>query len=548
MTHRNGAGLTRRQFAALGVAGMAAATLPAEARTTVFSADWSSLRAGYAAPDWFRDAKFGIWAHWSAQCVPEHGDWYARQMYVQGGDQYEYHVKTYGHPSRFGFMEFDNLWKAEHWDPEALMKRYVAAGAKYFVSLANHHDNFDNYASRFHDWNSVRIGPKKDIVGTWAKAARAAGLRFGVSNHSAHAWHWFQTAYGYDAEGPLKGVRYDAYRLTKADGIGKWWEGLDPQDLYGGRNMVIPDGVSSIAEMNAWHSKHDREWTEAPPAVNPDFVKRWKLRCLDLIDSYRPDLVYFDNFDLPLGQAGLDVAAHYYNANQSWHNGRLEAVINAKMLPPERRGALVEDVERGLRDEISSAPWQTDTCIGDWHYNRAVFEGHRYKSVKWVVQALCDIVAKNGNLLLSVPLRGDGTIDPDEEKFLDGMSAWMAINGEAIFETRPWRIFGEGAPHKASGMFNENAQSFSSSDIRFTQKNGTLYALGLGWPSGGRVRIRSLAQGAPHATGRIERIELLGTNAPLTFACDADALTVDLPDARAADAAYGLKILGRGLV
>ena len=352
-----------------------------------FQPNWPSLEQGYHCPDWFRDAKFGIWAHWTAQCVPEQGDWYARQMYIQGSAQYNYHVAHYGPPSQFGFMELDNLWHAENWDPDKLMDLYVAAGAKYFVSLANHHDNFDNYDSKYHAWNSVNVGPHKDIVGTWAKVARAHGLRFGVSNHSAHAWHWFQTAYGYDATGPLAGVRYDAFTLTKADGKGKWWDGLDPQELYGGPSMVIPDGITNIRTMAQWHDRNDRQWTESPPSNNPAFTENWFLRCQDLIDKYHPDLVYFDNIgQLPLGQAGLDIAAHYYNANISWHGGKLEAVLNVKGLDDQRRPAVVEDYERGSSGTIQPAPWQTDTCIGDWHYNRAIFEQHRYKTVGQVVE------------------------------------------------------------------------------------------------------------------------------------------------------------------
>ena len=196
-----------------------------------FKPTWESLVA-CTTPDWFRDAKFGIWNHWSAQCVPEQGDCYARNMYIQGSRQNLFHVKTYGPPSKFGFMQFDNLWKAENWKPEELMNLYVAAGAKYFTALANHHDNFDAYNSRFHNWNSVKLGPKKDIVGIYGKLARQHGLRFAVTNHSSHAWNWLQVAYDYDPEGPLAGVRYDAYTLTKADGKGKWWEGFDPQELY----------------------------------------------------------------------------------------------------------------------------------------------------------------------------------------------------------------------------------------------------------------------------------------------------------------------------
>ncbi|HEX4178493.1 MAG TPA: alpha-L-fucosidase, partial [Rhizomicrobium sp.] len=313
-----------------------------------FKPDWSSLTSQYQAPDWFRDAKFGIWAHWSAQCVPEAGDWYARNMYLQGEKQYDHHLQHYGHPADNGFMEMNNRWKAENWKPGELLDLYKKAGARYFVSLANHHDNFDNFNSRFHDWNSTRIGPKKDIVGIWAKAARERGLKFGVSNHSAHAWHWFQVAYGYDPEGARAGERYDAWKLTKYDGKGKWWEGLDPQELYAGAVMPMPDGIASIKDADAWHTAHDRVWDEVPPLANPAFVRQWYLRCKDLIDSYKPDLLYFDDTGLPLGQAGLDMAAHLYNSSIAWH-GSQQAVVNCKLLPDDRRAAVVEDVERGFR-------------------------------------------------------------------------------------------------------------------------------------------------------------------------------------------------------
>ena len=414
-----------------------------------FQPTWQSLTAGYHCPEWYRDAKFGIWAHWTAQCVPEAGDWYARQMYMQGHWQYDYHVKHYGHPSEFGFKDIDNLWHAEHWEPEQLMKLYKAAGAKFFVALANHHDNFDCYDSKYHEWNSVRVGPHRDIVGIWAKAAREAGLRFGVSNHSAHAWHWFQTAYGYDPEGPKAGVRYDGW-LTKADGKGKWWEGLDPQKLYTGPNMPMPPGITSIKEANEWHEKHDRVWNEDPPPGNPEFVKNWLLRFEDLLDKYHPDLVYFDDTSLPLGQAGLDAAAYYYNGNIAYH-GDLEAVLTAKNLKPAHRAALVEDYERGASNRIQPLPWQTCTCIGQWHYQRNA----HYKSVGEVTRMLVDIVSKNGCLLLSIPIRGDGTIDDQEVAFLHDLADWMAVNQEGIFGTRPWKVFGEGPNRAGGGMFSE---------------------------------------------------------------------------------------------
>jgi alpha-L-fucosidase len=538
--------LSRRHF--IGAAA-AAATLPqAHAAPATFAPTWESLTQNYSAPDWFRDAKFGIWAHWTAQCVPEMGDWYARSMYLQGNWQYEHHLKTYGHPTQVGFMEMQNRWKADAWEPEALMALYEKAGAKYFVALANHHDNFDAYDSRYHGWNAVRVGPKRDIVGTWAKAARAKGLRFGVSNHSAHAWHWLQPAYGYDAEGPLAGQRYDAWRLTKSDGRGKWWDGLDPQELYTGRNMVMPDGITTIRTANEWHEQNDRVWDEKPPAVNPAFVRQWFLRARDLIDSYRPDLVYFDDTGLPLGQAGLDIAAHYYNASMAWHGGKLEAVVNGKQLPPERRAGLVEDVERGQRDAIEPLPWQTCTCIGDWHYNRGVFDNHQYKSAASVIHRLADIVSKNGNLLLSIPVRGNGTIDADERKFLDEMGAWMSRNGEAIHGTRPWRRFGEGPTRVAGGMFSEGqSQGFTAEDFRFTTKGGALYAIALGWPASGTLTITSLAQDSPLAPGTIDRVGVLGSSAPLPVARTRKGLEVKLPEGLAGSIAVALKIEGRGL-
>jgi alpha-L-fucosidase len=532
-----------------GGAALAASTglrLPAMAADAIapgpFKPDWESLKTQYRAPDWFRDAKFGIWAHWSAQCVPEAGDWYARNMYLQGEKQYDHHLQHYGHPADNGFMEMNNRWKAENWRPGELLDLYVKAGARYFVSLANHHDNFDNFASRFHDWNSTRVGPKKDIVGTWARAARERGLKFGVSNHSAHAWHWFQVAYGYDPEGARTGERYDAWKLTKYDGKGKWWEGLDPQELYAGAVMPMPDGIASIKDADAWHTAHDRVWEETPPLANPAFVRQWWLRCKDLIDNYRPDLLYFDNTGLPLGQAGLDMAAHLYNSSIAWH-GAQQAVVNCKLLPDDHRAAVVEDVERGFRSEVVPHPWQTDTCIGDWHYNRERFLQKSYMPADAVVHRLCDVVSKNGCLLLSIPVRGDGTIDEEERKIVEGVAGWTGRYGEAIFASRPWRLSGEGPTQVASGQFGERTlKPFEAADIRFTTKGATLYAMTLGAPQG-LVHIRSLAQ-----HGTVRRVEIVGTPGALVFRQDGDGLHVTVPAGASHPYGVALKIDGDGIV
>ena len=509
-----------------------------------FKPTWESLKQ-YKVPDWFRDAKFGIWAHWSAQCVPEQGDWYARQMYIQGHGQNTFHVRTYGHPSVFGFMEIDNLWKAEKWDPQALIDRYKKAGAKYFVALANHHDNFDNYDSTHHEWNSVRVGPKKDLIKGWAEAARKAGLRFGVTNHSAHSWHWFQTAYGYDATGEKAGVRYDAFRLRKEDGKGKWWEGLDPQALYNGPIYVMPDGLTTTQQVSQWHDRNDRTWNENMPPNNPEFVARWYARCAELLDKYDPDLLYFDNTGLPLQQAGLDIAAHFYNGNIK-RRGKLEAVINAKTLPENRKDALVMDYERGSATGIMERPWQTDTCIGDWHYNRSTYTQNRYKTPLQVVQMLIDIVSKNGNLLLSIPVRGDGSIDEKEVAVLDGITAWMQVNGEAIYATRPWKVYGEGPSisNVSRSTFGGAAdvRRYTADDFRFTSKGDILYVFAMGWPESRQLAIKNLAAKSANYPGEIGRVELLGSPDPLKFTRDETALTISLPEKAPNDYASVLKI------
>lgn len=502
-------------------------------------------------PDWFRDAKFGIWAHWGPQCQPEFGDWYARLMYLegkmswqQGETPYENHLRRYGHPSQTGFIDIIGQWKAEHWQPADLLKRYRKAGARYFMAMGCHHDNFDLFASSHHAWNSVRVGPKRDILGTWEPLVRDAGLKFGVSNHSSHAWHWYQPAYGYDAEGPMRGRRYDAYWLRRKHGRGRFWEGLDPQELYTGPYYVPPAGIASAQAMNAWHDERDGQWIEAPPPGNIGFVEKWLQRQNQIVDDYRPDLIYFDDTGLPLGQAGLDAAAHYYNQALRWRNS-VDIVLFGKKLEGVQRLSIVEDVERGWIDEIREVPWQTDTCIGNWHYDRRLYDNNGYKSAKEVVQRLADVVSKNGNLLLNVPIRGDGTIDEKEEGIVEEIAAWTARNGEAIFGTRPWRSYGEGPTKPPAGMLNESeAKPFTAEDVRFTTKDGALYAIFMDWPER-ESAIASLGQRVlPDAA--IEKVELLG-GPPLAFRRDPDALRSFLPQAGNAFTP-AIRIIGRGLI
>ena len=500
-----------------------------------FQPTWESL-SSYRVPDWYRDAKFGIWAHWGPQCQPEMGDWYAQRMYQEKNAAYRFHVEKYGHPSKFGFKDVIHEWKADKWEPEKLMALYKRAGAKFFAAMANHHDNFDMFDSKYQPWNSVAIGPRKDIVGGWARAARSAGLKLAVSCHGDRAWSWYQDAQRADTSGPMAGVPYDG-TLGKADGKGLWWEGLDPQDLYAQYHPI---------------GKYNWQQTGEPP-LDKAYIEKFFNRTIDLIDKYRPDLLYFDDTVLPIYPAsdiGLRIAAYFYNTSMARNRGRLEAVITGKGLNADQRRALVFDVERGVTQGGEVLPWQTDTCIGSWHYERRVFEQHRYKTAGQVVQMLIDIVSKNGNLMLSIPVRGDGTIDEDELKVVEGLAAWMGPNGEGIFATRPWKVYGEG-PSVASpaprGQFGgaRDVRPYTSEDIRFTAKGDVLYAFAMSWPENGTLTIKSLARGSVEFPREIARVELLGARGPLVFAREASGLVVNLPAAKVGDYAHALKITPR---
>lgn len=494
-----------------------------------FQPTWESLSA-YEVPEWFRNVKFGIWAHWGPQCVEGSGDWMARSLYIEGSRQYKHHCQHYGHPSEVGFKDIIPRFKAEKWDPDKLVAFYKKIGAQYFFVLGNHHDNFDLWDSQYQPWNSMNMGPQKDILAGWAEAARKHHLYFGVSLHADHAWIWYEPSQRHDKEGPLKGIPYDG-KLTHADGKGKWWEGYDPQDLYAQNHPLSEDSWDN----NTIH----RQWAWGNGACLPTqaYCTNFYNRTLDVINRYNPDLLYFDVTVLPfypISDAGLKIAAHFYNHSMSTHGGKLEAVMFGKVLNEEQRKAIVWDVERGAPNELLDEPWQTCTCMGDWHYSTAVYE-RGYKSAVYIAKQLIDVVSKNGNLLLSVPLRADGTFDEKEEKILNEFGDWMAINKEAIYNTRPWHIFGEGPiaesdiPINAQG-FNESSYSQATAqEIRFTQTGKNLYAAALAWPKDGKVMVKSLADGSKLFPGRIKKVELLGYG-KVKFSRTAEGLEIILPD------------------
>nr|WP_294925063.1 alpha-L-fucosidase [uncultured Flavobacterium sp.] len=526
------------KLAASGLAGLYLSPLLGQANLLTspvfngpFEPNWDSLTK-YVVPDWFRNAKFGMWAHWGPQCEPEAGDWYGRGMYEEGSRQYKFHVEKYGHPSKFGFKDVINVWKADNWNPQELVNLYKDAGAKYFMAMANHHDNLDLYDSKYQpNWNSTKMGPKKDIIAGWEKAARKAGLPFAVSVHAAHAWNWFDTSQGADKNAPLAGVPYDG-KLTKADGKGTWWEGLDPQELYAQNHPLSakPSDKSSV------HSQWD--WADGASVPSSDYSEKFHDRTIDLIDKYNPDMIYFDDTALPLwpiSDAGLRIAAHMYNKSLK-KNKTVQAVITGKILNEQQRKAIVWDIEKGQSNNIEPLPWQTDTCIGNWHYDRGVYDQKRYKSAKTVIHTLIDVVSKNGNLMLNIPVRGDGSIDELEREIVKEIGVWMKLNSKSIYETRPWKIFGEGPQQESAGAltaqgFNEGkGKPYTSEDIRFAQKDKILYATIMAWPENGIASIKSLGKESPYHSEKIKQIKLVSTGEKLKFKQNAQVLEVYFPN------------------
>jgi alpha-L-fucosidase len=475
-----------------------------------FTGTMDSL-TNYSCPDWFRNAKFGIWAHWGPQSVPMEGDWYARKMYQQGSADYKDHLARWGHPSTNGWKDIIPLWKAEKWDPEKLIELYKKAGAKYFVSMGSHHDDFFLWNSKLHKWNAVQVGPHRDVVGEWQLAAKKNGLPFGVSEHLGASFSWFQDSHKSDRTGPLAGVPYDGANSNN-------WE------LY-----HFPAATN---DKSSWYTK------------DPRWQQQWYDEIKELVDDYHPDLLYSDG-PVPFGnEVGLSQIANLYNDSLKNNHGRL-AVYNCKQ---PSGGRWVQDFERGVNGGINPYPWQTDTSIGDWFYNRH----WKYQPLSWTVHMLVDIVSKNGNLLLNVVLRPDGSLDPEVETMLLQLADWTAVNGEAIYGTRPWLVYGEGPMQVKGGAFKENF-TYSAKDIRFTTKGKTLYAIALGWPDDGRFVIKSLAKTDDVSANQIKRVELLGYEGKLKFTQTTEDLTVELPDnhklqdIEVSDLTCSLRITGKNL-
>ena len=473
-----------------------------------FQPDWESLQR-YEVPDWYKDAKFGIFIHWGVYSVPAFSnEWYPRNMYEPGSDAYKHHIATYGPQDKFGYKDFVPMFKAERYDPAAWAELFKKAGAKYVVPVAEHHDGFAMYDSGLSDWTAAKMGPHRDVIGDLAKAVRAEGLHFGVSSHRVE--HDFFMGAGRKIQSDVNDPQYAAFYGPAQTGVIQWGTPVGNDFTY----------VSSA-------------WTND-----------WLARSAELVQKYHPDIVYFDWW---IGQASIRpnlarFAAFYYNSSRKY--GDHVGVINYKDYAMQEHSAVL-DIERGQLGEIRPLPWQTDTSVSNksWGY----IKDDTFKSPEFVLDQLIDIVSKNGNLLLNIGPRSDGTIPEPVQRVLLDVGAWLTINGDAIYGTRPWRVYGEGPTKVASGSFHDSEiANYTAEDFRFTTKADVLYAIGLAWPTNGEAVIHSLAQTAGGEP--VQSVALIGSDAKLRFEQRADGLHLQLPAQAPAKYAYVLRMtFGRGL-
>ena len=466
-----------------------------------FEATWESLKAGYTIPAWYEDAKFGIFIHWGLYCVPAFGsEWYPRNMYQEGTPEFKHHVETYGPQAAFGYKDFIPKFGAENYDADAWAALFQEAGARFIMPVAEHHDGFPLYDTDRSEWSAAKMGPKRDLIGELAEAVRAKGLVFSASSHRAEHWWFFD----------------------------------------GGRKFPSDVSDEANAGLYAPAQPAPADWGDPKQGDPPtaEFLEDWLLRTCEIVDKYRPQVVWFDwwiehySF-VPYLQK---FAAYYYNRAAEWGLG---VAINYKYgAMPDGIG--VFDIERGQLSGIRPLFWQNDTSVSknSWGY----VENQDYKEVGEIVSDLVDIVSKNGALLLNIGPKADGTIPAPEQAMLRRIGGWLKTNGEAIYQTRPWKVFGEGPTEVKEGAFTDTArQPFTGEDIRFTAKGDTLYAIALAWP-GANLTIKSLGTGAGLWDGKVGAVRLLGHDAPLEWSQTSDGLVVQMPAAGQGEFAWAVEI------
>lgn len=446
-----------------------------------FSPQWESLET-VGVPRWYEDAKFGIFIHWGPYAVPAfENEWYPRNMYLKGQRAYDHHQKTYGPHTAFGYKDFIPMFRAERFDPDAWVSLFKRSGAKFVVPVAEHHDGFAMYDTDLSPWCAAKMGPKRDVVGELSRAARNQGLTFGASSHRIEHWWFFNGGQAFDSD--VKAGQH--------------------ADLYG---PAAPE-----------HS---------PPSK--EFMEDWLVRCCEIVDKYQPQLFWFDWWiEQPAMKHILrEFAAYYYNRGLAWGKG---VAINYKHDAYTPRSAVL-DLERGQLADIRPLFWQNDTSVAknSWCYT----EGNTYKTPTSIIGDLVDVVSKNGALLLNIGPKADGTIPDEDARILIEIGRWLDVNGDAIYGTRPWKVFGEGPTRVPEGGFTDTLRTdFTERDFRFTARGrDTLYVIGFG--STDAVLVRSLSTDLRLLTRRISRVTLLGSDAAIQWSQEPDGLRAVIPQAR----------------
>jgi alpha-L-fucosidase len=512
---------------------------------------WDSIAKNYPGePAWLREAKFGFWVHFGPQSAGQSGDWYARKIYQPGTTAYENHIRDFGHPSETGYKDVLHTWNPSQLDPARLVKIYHNAGARFLIVQGVHHDNFDNWNSTYQPWNSVNMGPKRDLIGEWSKAARASGMRYGVAFHHEYTWWWYQPAFGSDTSGPKAGVPYDAASQTLADGKGKWWEGYDPRLLYGINLRAYKDVANAKfrPEQGIFQDHLDyAHW----------YATRWALRIMDVINKYDPDFIYTDGDSTgPFTgnhtgtgykcDAMQRVIADYYNRALANH-GKVDTFSIVKF--HAGTNGVVNTVESRIPKAImTNGPWIGENALGDWFYRPDfVYSPHA------LILYMLEIVSRDGSYAVNIPLRPDGSLDPECLRTLEQVGAWMKINGEGIYGSKAWVKLGEGVkdadgklrtlPGGALGQKQADFQ-FGPTDFRFTVgKDGAIYAFALAVPQpGAKVTILSLGSDAGLLPGHIHSVSLLGSRKRLIWTQYPGGLVIECPAKMPSQIAVAFKI------
>jgi len=505
-----------------------------------FEPTWESIEKNYPGePAWLREAKFGIWVHFGPQSAGESGDWYARNLYKSDKIAYKNHLKKYGHPSEVGYKEVLRDWNPTKLDPAVLTKIYEDAGARFLMIQGVHHDNYDLWNSKYQPWNSVNIGPKRDLIDEWAKACRANNMHFGVTFHHEYTWWWWQTAFGCDTVGDKKGTPYDG-NLTLADGKGKWWEGYDPRLLYG----------IDLREYKGVDKKAHTDWSPAPAGIftnHLDYAKwyttQWALRMIDVVEHYDPDFIYTDGtVQGPFTGNGTGtgikanamplVIADYYNRTL-----KRRGVVNTFSIVKFRNktNGTVNTEEFGIPAPIKiDQPWIGEAPVGDWFY-APNFVYHSGMMIRYIIEA----IARDGNAAISIAILPDGSLDEGSLKMLKEVGVWIRRNGEAVYGSHAWTIPGEGEIVNGKlkmlpggGLGRKQAEfKFDSQDIRFTiGKNGALYTFCMNVPApGAQVKVKSLGKDAKYLGKPVKKVTMLGYEGKLQWKHEADGLAITCP-------------------